>query len=408
MALGNTNSSYGSIAKTLHWLTALLILSAIPLGKFAHDLAVRIQDPLIETTQGDLDRVTMMFSLHKTIGVAVFFVALARILWALIQPHPGLLNAEKRAEAMAAQIVHWLLYGALVIVPLSGWIHHAASTGFAPIWWPFGDSLPFVPKDAHLSEQVGQIHGFATKVLIVSLLLHIAGALKHHVTDKDATLRRMLPFGGTAETPPQGGKSALPQIAASVIWAGVIAAGMTLSSQTQAPAQTETASDLPAEATGNWQVTEGTLGLTIQQMGSPVSGQFANWTADITFDDTVTEGLAGKVTVTIDIASLSLGTVTDQAMGADFFDQPQFPTATFSGEITRAGDSYTAAGPLMVKGQSVPVTLPFELTLNGDTADMTAKLVLDRQDFAIGASMPDESSLGFGVEIAVQLTASKR
>jgi len=34
---------------------------------------------------------------------------------------------EIAAEALAAETVHWLLYGALVLVPLSGWIHHAAT-----------------------------------------------------------------------------------------------------------------------------------------------------------------------------------------------------------------------------------------------------------------------------------------
>ena len=56
------------------------------------------------------------------------------------------MNADQKLERFAAETVHWVLYGALVIVPLSGWISHAAAAGFAPIWWPFGQGLPLVPK----------------------------------------------------------------------------------------------------------------------------------------------------------------------------------------------------------------------------------------------------------------------
>ena len=134
MPLTNTQIRYGGVAKTFHWLTALLILTLIVLGLVAEDLPY--------ATDAELARKAWLFSLHKTLGVLVFFVALARILWAVSQPRPGLLNADKRAESFLAELVHWLLYGALVIVPLSGWIGHAAASGFAPIWWPLGQSVP--------------------------------------------------------------------------------------------------------------------------------------------------------------------------------------------------------------------------------------------------------------------------
>ncbi|MCR9111808.1 MAG: cytochrome b/b6 domain-containing protein, partial [Rhodobacteraceae bacterium] len=109
MSLANTKTSYGAVARGFHWLTALLILSAIPLGLIANDIAHAIKDPAIATTDADLSRAALLFSLHKTIGVTVFFVALARILWAIGQTKPGLLNGDNRLEAMAAETAHWLL-----------------------------------------------------------------------------------------------------------------------------------------------------------------------------------------------------------------------------------------------------------------------------------------------------------
>ena len=125
MALANTSQRYGSVTKTFHWLTALLILSLIGLGLFAEDLPYQ--------TDAELARKAWFFSLHKTLGVLAFFVALMRILWAVSQPKPGLLNADKPMESFLAELVHWLLYGSLVIVPLSGWIGHAAASPSAQI-----------------------------------------------------------------------------------------------------------------------------------------------------------------------------------------------------------------------------------------------------------------------------------
>jgi cytochrome b561/polyisoprenoid-binding protein YceI len=405
MSLSNSFQSYGGVAKTFHWLTALLILTALPLGLIADNLAEAVIDPAIPSTDADVARAALLFSLHKTVGVTVFFVALLRILWALTQPKPGLLNADHKLEALAAETVHWLLYGSLVLVPLTGWIHHAATTGFAPIWWPFGQNLPFVPKDSHVAELFAGLHYVLQWVLIVALVLHIAGAVKHHVIDRDMTLRRMLPGSADLPQPPAQKHSLLPLLCALILWGGALLGGSMIGAYSHTTDQAEVA-ELEA-VQSDWQVTEGTLAITVQQFGSPVSGAFADWTAAITFDEPSTPGPAGTVDVTIAIGSLTLGSVTDQAMGADFFNAEAFPTATFKGEITKTETGYEATGPLTIRDQSVPITLPFALDLQDNSATVTGTLQLNRLDFAVGAHMPDEGSLGFGVDVDINLTATR-
>lgn len=416
MTLKNTTNSYGSLAKTFHWLTALLILSIIPLGMIANRMAHDIHNPDIASTTQDILRTFQLFSLHKTLGVAIFFVALARILWALSQQKPALLNADKRLEAYLAETVHWLLYGSLLLVPLSGWIHHAMTEGFAPILWPFGQSLPLVPKDPHLAEIFAGLHLVLERVLMISLILHIAGALKHHFVDRDATLRRMLPGKTTLPMLSAEPHSLRPPLTAVALWAVAITIGATLGlygNPNSAPAAQQ-AQLAPAAgkatsngATSDWRVSDGTLDLTILQMGNQVQGRFADWNATITFDKTTASGPAGHVDVTITIASLELGTVSAQAMGADFFDTTTFPTAHFSGDITRHDTGYTATGPLTIRDKILPVTLEFDLIFDGDTAMMVGTLPIARLDFDIGKSMPDESSLGFGVTLNIALTATQ-
>lgn len=402
----NTFSSYGSVTKTFHWLTALLIFTAFPLGYFANDLAQAIYDPNIPTTEDDITRAARLFSLHKTLGVAVFFVALARILWALTQTKPGLLNADNRPEAFAAETVHWLLYGSLVLAPLTGWIHHAAAEGFAPILWPFGQNLPLVPKSQHLAEFTASLHWLFVWTLGGALVLHIAGALKHHVIDKDSTLRRMLPGSVQAPEPPAQHHSKTPALAALVVWGAVLVGGWGIGAFSHHSYAQGEAAEL-AEVQSDWQVQEGTLGLTINQLGSPVTGSFQDWTAAIAFDEPAEPGLAGSVEVTISIPSLSLGTVSDQAMGADFFDSAQYPTALFKADLFKTETGYEARGPLTIRDKSLDVVLPFTLDLQGDTATVSGELELNRMDFDVGTSQPTEASLGFAVTVSVELTATR-
>ncbi|MEC8294840.1 MAG: cytochrome b/b6 domain-containing protein, partial [Pseudomonadota bacterium] len=462
MPLANSPDRYGSIAKALHWTTALLILALIPMGFIAKNLAIATQtgSPVVS-----IEVLTTLFSTHKTLGVAVFFVALLRILWALSQPKPRALHPDRRLETLAAETVHWLLYGAIVLVPLTGWIHHAASTGFAPIWGPFGQDLPLVPKSEPLSELFAAFHFAAVVVMVLSLGLHIAGALKHQIIDRDITLARMLP---NRQVVAQSGPGAAPEtdlgsaagqsanhtasgsitrdphqkttartsaaLAAVVILA---AAGVTWITETQdhrdtAPAQAsvepnvaandnstsvassaqqpnasqgdvaqDTSDTNPApdavqttdSATAtadlpSWQVAEGALNLSIQQLGNAVNGSFETWQAQILFDPDADPAQMGEIRVEIDIASLSLGTVSAQAMGPDYFDSAAFPTAIYQADLAEIDGTLTATGTLTIKETSVPLAFPVDLTLAESTATASGSFTLDRRDFGIGDTVP--------------------
>ena len=390
MAATNTALAYGSVARTLHWLTALLILTAFPLGLIANAWPW--------DTSAQLAVKATLFSIHKTLGVTAFAVAVLRIGWAVVQPRPVALHPDRRAETVLAGVVHWMLYVALVAVPLTGWIHHAATTGFAPIWWPFGQGLPFVPVDVGVAETAAAAHWLFTKVLALALVLHVAGALKHHLVDRDATLVRM--WRGT----PAGARGAVvhgraPAAIAVALWMLAGAGALAL-----VPAE----ADRPALAgtgAGNWQVTEGSLGITVRQMGSAVEGSFSQWAADIDYDpDTRT----GTVEVTVAIDSLSLGSVTAQAMGEDFFHAEAHPTAVFAADIAEGADGgLVADGTLWLRGAEQPVSLPFTLEIDDDRAMMEGQTTLDRRNYAIGAGQDDPAALGFEVEVRVALQAER-
>ncbi len=405
MAAGNRHDSYGWITKTFHWSIALMIFTMLALGWTASTLAERIEAPDIAATDATLYWAKLLFTIHKTLGVTIFFVAILRILWAVSQPRPGLLNGDKRAEAALAETVHWLLYGSLIAVPLSGWVTHAATTGYAPIWWPFGQGLPFVPEDPAVAQIAAALHVILQWVLTGAIALHVAGALKHHVIDRDATLRRMLPGRLAAVPTARQPGHALPVFAALAVWAAALGIGAWAGWLT--PAEAARGAAL-AEVQGEWDVQDGALSITILQNGSDVTGNFSEWTADITYSETPDErGRHGAVTVTVAIPSLTLGGVTDQAMGPAYFAAEEWPTATFRADLVRAEDGLIADGTLGIKGNEVPVRMPVTLDITGDTAEADGTLQVDRRDFGIGMDVQDEGTLAHAVRIDWALTASR-
>ncbi len=401
MALSNTAETYGSVERTLHWLTALFILTAIPLGLIANDMPYDTGEALAAKAQ--------LFSVHKSVGIAAFAVALIRIVWALIQPRPASLHPPRGAQHLLAGLVHWSLYISLVAVPLTGWVTHAAAAGFAPILWPFGQTLPFVPQSETVAHMAGLLHWCFTKILIVSILLHVAGALKHHFLDRDDTLRRMVSGRTGPVAPAARRRSQGPMLAALAIYgAGAGVAWSLLPPGPDAITPQATVAAAPAvETPAGWQVEDGTLAIAVRQMGQEVGGSFADWSAAIRFDETPVEGVNGDVTVTIAMNSVSLGSVTSQATTPEFFDTAAHPTATFTATIRPDGAGYIADGTLTLRGTAVPVALPFTLVLEGDTARMQGSVALDRRAFGIGPSYPDEASVGFEVVVTVDLTARR-
>jgi cytochrome b561 len=87
MPLANTATSYGSLARAFHWLIALLVLSALALGLYAKGQP--------QGSDAEVARLGLIYSVHKSVGLATFAVALARILWAFGQPRPAPIHADR-------------------------------------------------------------------------------------------------------------------------------------------------------------------------------------------------------------------------------------------------------------------------------------------------------------------------
>jgi cytochrome b561/polyisoprenoid-binding protein YceI len=380
------------VSRLFHWATALVIGANIAMGFVAN-----------RAPMDAVDAKVLYFSIHKTLGVLAFTLALARICWTLFQTHPAPVHPERRLEAFVASVVHWMLYGAMLMVPLTGWMEHAATTGYAPILWPFGQDLPLVPKSDELAHRMAATHQLFAWMLCSAIGLHVAGALKHAVIDRDGVLRRMTAgkSAGSATGPVRPGwHSAL-----AFGLAGIAFAAAVLASQIDLRPGSTPASAAPLQVTASeWQVTEGTLGFRVKQMGTPVSGSFPGWTASIAFDEATG---TGRVEAVIDPGSVTLGSVSDQVRGEGFLDAAKHPQALFNARIQPEGEAFLAVGTLNLKGIEMPVRLPFIMTVRDGVAAMSGQTVLDRREWKIGESYADEKTIGFSVEIDISLKAKR-
>jgi cytochrome b561 len=88
-----------------------------------------------------------------------------------------------------------LLYALIFALPLTGWMMSSARN-FPVSWFKLFQLPDLVAPSQATFELMVDLHHLLFKVLVGVALLHVAGALKHHVIDRNDVLKRMLPFGG--------------------------------------------------------------------------------------------------------------------------------------------------------------------------------------------------------------------
>lgn len=175
MVWRNGPDSFGLATRLLHWGMALLIAIMIGLGK-------RIE--AIEPGLANL----WLYSLHKSLGLAVLALVVLRLVWHRISPPPRPVGGGWQAGA--ARAVHAAIYLLLLAMPLSGWIASSA-TGIDILFLDRWVVPAIAPVSAPLEEAGFAAHGVMANLLILLLLLHIGAAFKREV-DGDGTLKRMV------------------------------------------------------------------------------------------------------------------------------------------------------------------------------------------------------------------------
>lgn len=182
MRVKNTASSYGSISILFHWVIFLLVLIMIPLGYSMGDISDKV-------LRGQI------INIHKLIGVLILVLMSLRVLWALRNVKPTLPFQTPAWQRTAERCMHFLLYLALIIMPLSGLIG-AVAGGRPPQLNGISIELPIGANKAVAGFAFTYIHEPLAVILIVLISIHIIAALYHHFVKRDDVLKRMLSSNG--------------------------------------------------------------------------------------------------------------------------------------------------------------------------------------------------------------------
>ncbi len=172
---------YDTAAIAMHWLVALLIFAAFPLGVYMHDL------PLSPAK-------LQLYSYHKWLGITVLALAALRVVWRFTHTPPALPEQMPRWQKAASHGTHHLLYLLILAVPLSGWLMSSAK-GFQTVWFGVLPLPDLVGKDKALGELLTSVHQWLNFTLLALVALHLAAVAKHTLIERDGILSRMLPGG---------------------------------------------------------------------------------------------------------------------------------------------------------------------------------------------------------------------
>lgn len=177
--MAEPRNRYSTVSLVLHWLIAALVV-----GQIAFVSAAEQEGP----------REALWMMLHKSGGAAILILTLVRLGWRAANPAIPLPAATPRWQKLFARATHVLFYVVLLALPLTGWLAGSAVNRGFEFYGLFDFPLLPVGGGRETAGMLMDIHRALPKLLYVLLALHVLGALKHHVIDRDNVLHRMLPF----------------------------------------------------------------------------------------------------------------------------------------------------------------------------------------------------------------------
>jgi cytochrome b561 len=196
--MNQSTSRYTKTAVILHWLIALGIFAMFALGWYMSDLP-KDAPKLMSLDVFDLGIYNLhfteetsarafYFNLHKSIGVTLFALILIRIFWRITHCPPAMLVSYKAWERKLATGAHHLLYLLMAALPISG-IIMAINSKYGLVW--FGVKVFQGLDNKGIRDLFKEAHEVIGVIILLVIILHIAGALKHQFIDKDETAKRM-------------------------------------------------------------------------------------------------------------------------------------------------------------------------------------------------------------------------
>lgn len=177
----NTKSGYGWLSIGLHWLAAIAVVVMLVTG-FQADFAGEA---------GDREARAALMGLHISFGASVALILLARVFASCAQPRP---TPPEQAPALKflSSATHQILLLAILIQVISGPLAVWSGGRAINVFDIFSIASPFAERNDAIHEFAEVLHAIGRWALIGAITLHVLGALKHALVDRDGVLKRML------------------------------------------------------------------------------------------------------------------------------------------------------------------------------------------------------------------------
>lgn len=398
---GHRSPRYTGVAIALHWAIALAIIGMIALGWFMGDL------PDSDPRKQDL------YQLHKSVGITILVLTLARIAWRVMNPPPALPTGMAGWEQKLSHGVHVGFYALMILMPLSGWLYVSTAHEFDVATVLFGMlSWPDIPFVGFLANETGHavvefIHSKLAWAAIILLAMHVGGALKHDILDEEGVLKRMIPglFGRTGP-PASPARGFIPAFGGALGVFAIVACAPMLTSGGGSGAAVNSAAPLDG---ANWEVVpdESEIIFSGTHEGNPFEGRFENWSASIAFDPARLD--ESEVSVEVRTGSAVTGTklYDDTLRQGEWFAVSDFPVARVSlGEFRETEAGYGATASVTIKEATQTVPFEFTLDIEEGRARMEGGTVLLRDSLDLGQqSDPDANWVSDKIEVDVRVEA---
>jgi cytochrome b561 len=171
-------AAYSTTARVLHWATAVLVLTLLPLGVV---IANKWGGPLQD----------FLYNLHRSIGAVIIPLVILRLGYRITHAPTPLPADVPPFQQAAAHATHWGLYALLMVQPFLGWVATSAFPAPIPVFGLF-ELPPIWSADRPLSDRLFVVHGLVAAAIACLATLHIGAALYHHFVRKDGVLMRMI------------------------------------------------------------------------------------------------------------------------------------------------------------------------------------------------------------------------
>lgn len=167
----NSKKGYGFLARLLHWVSALMMLTQLSLGFY-----------MVMLSGAEKSK---MYAYHKTYGLIILGVILIRVSWALMSKKPDYPNMP-HWQILAAKAMHVLLYGLMLVIPVTGWIMSTLAN-YPPdlplvgkVAFPITEGAVCFSENCYMISSLSHdLHVYLGYVMVVLIVFHVMVAIKH-------------------------------------------------------------------------------------------------------------------------------------------------------------------------------------------------------------------------------------